>query len=301
MRNPPMQSVRRRLKLTMMLRTTTYLLQICVLLVFSMRVSAEAICHVAEAPLGAVEIGADQPLFRDCPKLADLDLTGHADNHKYYGGVWFGKPKGESFYEAADDALIIKKGGELTTVKMTSYRGRFPLMSGAKPFYIEVQAAISSNDRDNFPAIWLMPIEHNLRLDDVYPPDPDGFERWFELDIDEGGFGPGGHHTAISWWGKWPNYQKLQNPKPTSKEPLDRTQPNVFGVSYDPKTLTVRWWLNGRKVLEAGPPYVPEVARLQNFYLIVSAQSHRNISDYQLKFMGVRAFVGESGTAENFR
>lgn len=260
-----------------------------------------SICEDGSVPLAAMEIGAVWPLFRDCPQLAYLDFTGHTDNCKYYGGVWFGKPKGEIFFEAADDGLIIKRGGALTTVKMSSHPGFFPLMSGAKPFYIEVQAAISSNDRDNFPAIWLMPIEHNLRLDDVYSPDPSGFERWFELDIDEGGFGPGGHHTAISWWGKWPNYQKLQNPKPTSKEPLDRTRPNVFGVSYDPRTLTVRWWLNGRKVLEVGPPYVPDVARLQNFYLIVSAQSHRNISDYQLKFMGVRAFVGDSDDVENSR
>ncbi len=45
-------------------------------------------------------------------------------------------------------------------------------------------------------------------------------------------------------------------------------------------------------MLEAGPPYVPEIARRQNFYLIVSAQSHKNVSHYQMKFMGVRAFVG---------
>lgn len=250
------------------------------------------ICNDSTTPKGATEIGADQLLFRNCPRIADLDFTGMADGQKYYGGLWFGKPKGLDFYEAADDGLILKRGGALTTVKMSSYPGYFPLLSGAQPFYIEVQASTSSNDRDNFPAIWLMPVEHNLRHDDVYAPDPKGFERWFELDIDEGGFGPGGHHTALSWSGKWPNYQKIQNPNPTSKVPLDRTKPNVFGVSYSPESLTVRWWLNGQMVLEAGPPYVPEIARRQNFYLIVSAQSHKNVSIYQMKFMGVRAFVG---------
>jgi len=257
------------------------------------------ICKDAMTPKGAMEIEASRLLFQDCPQIADLDFTGKADGKKYYSGVWFGKPKDTSFYEQAGNGLIIKRGANVAMVKMNSYRGHFPLLKGDRPFYIEAQVAISSNDRDNFPAVWLMPIEHNLRLEDVYEPDPPGYERWFELDIDEGGFGPGGHHTAISWEGKWPNYKKIQNPNPTSKVPLDRTQPNVFGVSYEPETLTVRWWLNGKKVLEATRPFVPEIARRQHFYLIVSAQSHKNISDYQLKLMGVRAFVGEPMAAPN--
>ncbi|HEX5738863.1 MAG TPA: hypothetical protein VFY22_10155 [Hydrogenophaga sp.] len=257
--------------------------------------SGQTICTDGATPAGAAQVGAHQLVIQDCPKLADVDFTGRADGRKYYNGLYFTKPRDRSLYEQAPDGLVLKRGGVVATVKMTSHPGLFPLLSGAQPFYIEAQVATSSNDPDNFPAIWLLPIEHNLRLEDVYPPDPKGFERWFELDIDEGGFGPGSHHTAISWSGKWPNYKKIQNPNPTSKVPLDRTQPNVFGVSYDPATLTVRWWLNGQQVLEAGPPAVPEVARRQNFYLIVSAQSHRNISDYQMKFMGVRAYVGAAG------
>ena len=252
------------------------------------------ICKDTTTPAGAAEVAAHLPLFRDCPRLEDMDFTGKADGAKYYNGLWFDKPKDRSLYASAHDGLVIRKGGSLATVKLSSHPGRFPLLSGARPFYIEAQIATSSNDRDNFPAVWLMPIEHNLRLEDVYAPDPHGFERWFELDIDEGGFGPGGHHTAISWSGIWPNYKKIQNPNPTSKVPLDRTQPNVFGVSYSPDTLTVRWWLNGQPVLEATQPFVPEIARRQNFYLIVSAQSHKNISHYQMKLLGVRAFVGDA-------
>ncbi len=252
------------------------------------------ICQDPAPPQGATQVGALRPLFRDCPRIDDVDFTGRADGRKYYNGLYFTRPRDRSLYEPADDGVVLRKGGVLATAKMTSHPGHFPLLSGARPFYIEAQAATSSNHRDNFPAIWLMPIEHNLRMEDVYPPDPKGYERWFELDIDEGGFGPGGHHTAISWSGIYPHYKKIQNPNPTSKVPLDRTQPNVFGVSYSPDTLTVRWWLNGRQVLEASHPYVPEIARRQNFYLIVSAQSHRNISDYQMKFLGVRAFVGDA-------
>lgn len=254
------------------------------------------ICKDAATPEGATQVGALQPLFRDCPRLDDVDFTGRADGRKYYSGVYSTphQPKDRSLYAQADDGVVMQRGGVLSTVKMTAHPGQFPLLSGARPFYIEAQVATSSNHKDNFPAIWLMPIEHNLRMEDVYEGDPKSFERWFELDIDEGGFGPGGHHTAISWSGIWPNYKKIQNPNPTSKVPLDRTQPNVFGVSYSPDTLTVRWWLNGKQVLEAAHPHVPEIARRQNFYLIVSAQSHKNISHYQMKLMGVRAFVGDA-------
>lgn len=252
------------------------------------------ICKDAGTPPGATEVGALQPLFRDCPRVDDVDFTGRADGHKYYNGLYFTPPKDKSLYGQADDGVVMQRGGVMATAKMTSQAGQFPLLSGTRPFYIEAQVATSSNHRDNFPAIWLMPIEHNRRMEDVYEPDPKGFERWFELDIDEGGFGPGGHHTAIAWSGIWPNYTKIQNPNATSKIPLDRTRPNVFGVSYSPDSLTVRWWLNGKQVLEASHPHVPEIARRQNFYLIVSAQSHKNISHYQMKLMGVRAFVGEA-------
>jgi hypothetical protein len=275
--------------------TTRGLLAASCLLLLSQgaQASDHLICEDASTPAGATQVGATQALFRDCPKLSDIDFTGRANAHKYYAGLYFTQPKDKRLYTQADDGIVMQRGGAVATVKMNSQPGGLPLLSGARPFYIEAQVATSSNHRDNFPAVWLMPIEHNLRMEDVYPGDPKSFERWFELDIDEGGFGPGSHHTAISWTGIYPNYQKIQNPNPTSKVALDRTQPNVFGVSYSPKDLTVRWWVNGEQVLEASHPYVPEIARLQNFYLIVSAQSHKNISQYDMKFMGVRAYVGE--------
>jgi hypothetical protein len=272
----------------------TWLLAFCACLLMSEAARAEGlICEDPAPPPGATQVGATVTAFRDCPRLDEVDFTGRAAGRKYHAGLYFTPVKDRALYRQAEDGLVMQRGGAVATVRMDSRPGQFPLLSGARPFYIEAQVTTSSNHRDNFPAVWLMPIEHNLRMEDVYPPDPKSFERWFELDIDEGGFGPGSHHTAISWTGIYPNYQKIQNPNPTSQVPLDRTQPNVFGVSYSPDDLTVRWWVNGRQVLEAAHPYVPEIARRQNFYLIVSAQSHKNISQYEMKLMGVRAFVGE--------
>ena len=274
--------------------TTQALAALCLAWPAWSQANDDLICKDASTPPGATQVGALQPAFRDCPQVADIEFNGRAAGRKYYNGLYFTKPKDSALYAQADDGVVMNKGGVMSTARMTSHPGQFPLLSGARPFYVEAQVATSSNERDNFPAVWLMPIEHNLRMEDVYEGDPKSFERWFELDIDEGGFGPGGHNTAISWTGIFPNYKKIQNPNPTSNVPLDRTRPNVFGVSYSPDTLTVRWWLNGVQVNEATQPFVPEIARRQNFYLILSAQSHKNISDYQMKVMGVRAFVGDA-------
>lgn len=52
-----------------------------------------------------------------------------------------------------------------------------------------------------------------------------------ELDVDEGGFGPGLTGTVHSSEGVWPKYKHLQNPNNVRKEPLDRSkqkeQPDV--------------------------------------------------------------------------
>jgi hypothetical protein len=43
-------------------------------------------------------------------------------------------------------------------------------------------------------------------------PDSPGFERWMELDVDEGGFGPGLLGTVHSWSGIAPNYTNISGP-----------------------------------------------------------------------------------------
>ena len=70
----------------------------------------QMICREDAVPAGAAEVHANQLLFRDCPQIGDLDFMGKTDGKKYYSGVWFGKPNDQSFYEQADDGLLIKRG-----------------------------------------------------------------------------------------------------------------------------------------------------------------------------------------------
>ncbi len=113
-----------------------------------------------------------------------------------------------------------------------------------------------------------------------------------ELDVDEGGFGPGLTGTVHSSCGIYEQgWQHIQNPNNVSRVALDRTKKHIFGVSYDPRSQSVTWWVDGAKQMSAGSPYVPEVGAKQNFYLIISAQTHGKQKPYSLFVGGVRAYV----------
>jgi hypothetical protein len=73
--------------------------------------------------------------------------------------------------------------------------------------------------------------------------------------------------------------------------PLDRSRIHTFGASYDPARQKVTWWLDGKEQMSAGAPYVPAVAARQNFYLILSGQSHGAQKPHDTFIHGVRAYV----------
>lgn len=49
--------------------------------------------------------------------------------------------------------------------------------------------------------------------------------------------------------------------------------------------------VDGKKQMSASGECVPEVARKQNFYIILSAQTHGKNEDYTMFISGVRAYV----------
>lgn len=243
-------------------------------------------------PQGAVSVNATDLQYSFCPSIEDISMSGKGVA-KLYNGLYFTGPRDASLYEMDGDNLVLNLKGAIAAIQTTGDSGALPLLNGSKPFYIAVKASLSENDSDHWPAIWLMPIEHTQKFQDVYDSSRPGFEEWLEVDIDEGGFGPGSHNTAISWQGKWPNYTKIQNPSTTSKVALDRTEPHTFGVSYNPSTLTIQWWLDDQLINTATSPYVPKVALKQNFYLILSAQSHKLQKPYKFKIYEINAYSGK--------
>jgi hypothetical protein len=246
-------------------------------------------------PPGAAALGYVKCVINEKPTAADV-APGRNGDYKWFSGQWWSSKKPPlGKYSTRDGVLVLSLGGDLVSVPHDFSTGKLPLLLGRDGFYVEFEYWLSDVDPDHFPAVWLMPAEHNGARQDRYGGDPPDYERWMELDIDEGGFGPGLTGTVHSHYGIYEQkYQHIQSPNNVSRVALDRTKKHTFGASYDPRSQTVTWWVDGVKQMSAGSPYVPEVGARQSFYLIVSAQSHGKQKPYSLFVGGVRAYVPPS-------
>jgi hypothetical protein len=241
-------------------------------------------------PPGAAALGYTMCVINEHPTAADI-APGTNGNYKWFDGQWWETPPATTNYSTVSNALVLSLGGDLVSTPRDFSTGALPTLPGTNGFYVEFDEQLSDNNPDHWPAVWLMPVEHNAQQKDVYPGDPPGYERWMELDVDEGGWGPGLLGTVHSWTGIWPNYSSIFNPNDRSSIPLDRSKKHTFGASYNPTNQTVAWWVDGVYQMSATAPYVPAVADEQHFYLILSAQSITNNIPYTMTVSGVRAYL----------
>ncbi len=244
-------------------------------------------------PPGALFCGCTRLVINDKPNAKEVSPTGNG-LYSWYSGEWYMSPKPAiNLYKTEHGVLAIQLGGTLVSTPNTWSSGRLPLLSGAHSFYVEFRVWLSDNNGDHWPAVWLMPAEHNAnRLADHYVSDPPGVEQWMELDVDEGGFGPGLTGTVHSWrWSPKRHYLNNQNPNNELVTPINRANSHWFGCSYNSKKATVTWWLDNRQQMSAGAPYVPHIATDQHFYLILDAASHGKNIPYTMYVSQVRAFV----------
>jgi hypothetical protein len=251
-------------------------------------------------PPGAAALGYTKCILDEHPTAADI-APGKNGDHKWFSGQWWaGEGPSLDHYRTQDGLLVLALGGDLVSTSRDFSGGRLPLLPGPDGFHVEFEVQLSDNDADHWPAVWLMPAEHNGRQEDHYEGDPAGYERFMEFDIDEGGFGPGltgTVHSTSGIWSKEHGYpEHVQNPNNVSTVPLDRSQWHTFGGSYDPKQQKVTWWVDGVEQMSAGAPYVPEVAAKQHFYLIISNQTHGAKKPYDMFVRGVRAYVPPGST-----
>ena len=249
-------------------------------------------------PPGAAALGYTKCLINERPTAADV-APGKTGDYKWFSGQWYSGRNAPSLdhYSTVDGVLALKLGGDLVSAPLDFSPGKLPLLPGADGFYVEFDVRLSDADPDHWPAVWLMPAEHNGKQQDHYDPDPPGYERFMEFDIDEGGFGPGltgTVHSTEGVWQKGKGYpQHVQNPNNVVNKPLDRSQVHTFGGSYDPRTQKVTWWLDGVEQMSATAPYVPAVAAKQHFYLILSCQTHGQKKEHTMFVSGVRAWTRE--------
>jgi len=248
----------------------------------------------AQVPPGAAALGYSKCILNERPAVADI-APGKNGDFKWFSGQWYSsEAPSADHYTMSEGVLALSLGGDLVSTSRDFSGGKLPLLPGADGFYVEFEVRLSGNDPDYWPAVWLMPAEHSGKQEDHYEGDPAGFERWMELDVDEGGFGPGLTGTVHSWTGIWhgnPDYARVMNHNNVLQTPLDRSQRHVFGASFDPVKMQVTWWVDGVQQIVASGDCVPEIAKKQHFYLIMGAQTHGAKKPYQMFISGVRAYV----------
>jgi hypothetical protein len=251
-------------------------------------------CPNMAPPAGAKHLGFTHKVFCVAPTTDDISVSPTVPNN-LYSGHWFSRSPIPKSMFSNEQGLVLEPGAVVTTETTKSGPGQLPLLPASSGFYVEFQERISENDPDHWPAVWLMPQEHNATQSDHLAGDPPKYERWMELDVDEGGINKTGHHGAvISWSGIYPHYEHENGSNdPVSSPPMDRTQWHIFGLGYDPDHTTITWWLDGVQVGKtASTANVPAVVKNHHYYLIMSNQTHGANRPYK---MYIRYFAVWSG------
>ena len=236
-------------------------------------------------PPGAAALGYTHQVIYLHPTTDDIAYD-NSSGKNLYSGDWYDPVKPASTYSMTDGILTMNLGGVLNTQSRRSKPGALPLLLGSKGFYVEFAVKLSDNDPDHFPAVWAMPEEHNAAQEDHQPGDPPHYERWMELDVNEGGLGTnldGAFRGAvINWWGIYPHYErKVFNN--IDRSPIDMTVEHIFGASYDPVGRQVTWWLDGVNKGSQSTASFPSIINSYHYYLIMNAASRGAKLPYQMQ------------------
>jgi hypothetical protein len=245
-------------------------------------------------PPGAAALGYTKCVINDSPTAAEI-APGYYGNYDWFRGRGANTNQISSItnYSTVSNALTLNFTGtslDLETMQHDASAGALPVLAGSNGFYVEFDIQLSDNGSDHWACVWLMPVEA-ANGTCCYPPDPAGYWRWMELDVQESGWDKGLLGTIHYWTGIAPHQTSTYNPNNVDPTPLDMSQKHTFGGSYDPVQQQVAWWVDGVQQMSAGSPYVPAVAALQHFYLILSTYSHGLNVPYSMYVSGVRAYV----------
>jgi hypothetical protein len=265
--------------------------------------------YLVIVPPGAAALGYTNQVINEHPTAADIAPSNAQNgNYKWFNGPVWGSQPSMSLYSTTNGDLTINydaktsHGGCLIGTPRDLSQGALPLLDGAKGFYIEFETRLSDNDPHHWPVVWVMPLEHcggnGHAARDFYAGDSAGYERWMELDVDEGGLAKSAGAamtSAISWTGIFNQggYTAVTANNWSTGEALDRTQVHTFGASYDPVTRQVTSWIDGVEQWQTpvNSSSVPAIAAQQLFYPILSAQHHGADLPYSMYVSGVRAYV----------
>lgn len=266
---------------------------------------------MSKFPKGASDLNYNTKVIDFAPTVNNI-APGRDGAYALFDGMFYSStPPNKNPYYMDNGALVIPMGNGLCTQTRDSTAGTLPYLSGATGFYVEFEVHLSDNNPDYWPAVWLMPTEHNLAVPqgDVYPGDPAHYERWMELDIDEGGFTPTTLSSVVDWQGVFdPKNNQYWRDYPVDTVPgnivtntvntpsgivspvtyLDRTQPHRFGASFDPVTVSCRFYLDDMLIFKCA---APPIGLKQHFYMIANANTHGQNLNYAMYLHNIRAYT----------
>ena len=253
------------------------------------KVKPVAAADVAKAvPDGAAAYGFTKCVIdetRITPDDISMDRAKPDYSKKWFNGYFYGRNvPSPDLYSVTNGVLNMHSSSYFMSAPYRMDRkGALPVLSGKDGFYAECTMSYSRNDRKYTGAFWFFPtckLQHGTD------------SPWFlEIDVDEAKFGPGLSGTVHNMGQAKPFH--MQNWNNVRPEAIDRRIPHTVGAAYDPKTLTVSWWLNGKFSHRSEPPFIPTVARDLEYFLIVEAEKRWIYPDYDCQIHSIKAYVPE--------
>ena len=248
--------------------------------------------NIRDVPNGAAAYGFTKAAIletRLAPDDISMDIK-HPDlSKKWFNGWWWETkncPPPEK-YTLEDGVLSMRCTSHFMSAPYRyGQNGALPNLPGKDGFYIECTMEYSSNEQ-NRGGFWLMP---TAKLNGG-PRSPNF--HFMELDVDEVAFGPGLSGSVHNMGFVMGDFH-IQNWNNVRPESLRRDVPVAYGAAYDPKSCTVTWWLNGKYQMMTKAPYVPQVLKQLDHFLLVQANASRKGQDYTCKIHSVKAYVPES-------
>ena len=246
-----------------------------------------------DLPAGATALGYTRQLFYDEPQLTEVSTTDLDSTSKWYPGSFSDHVSRNvtrlELLSMENSQLAIGLGGGITSETHASTVGAIPFLSGAQGFYVEIAMRLSSNDSDHFTGLFLQTVEHDLAKHDHLATDPAGFERWTEIDLSEAGYGPGSLSSVMNWSGIYPHYDPHVFNNYGQEAALDWTQEHRYGVSYDPGTNELQYYIDDVPTFKASPPN--SVIKLFHYYVVIEASSHGSHTPYDMFIRYVKAYT----------
>jgi hypothetical protein len=244
-------------------------------------------------PVGATKLGYTKQVFYNEPTMSDVSDTDEDSTSKWYPGSFTASVAHNvaalEYITEKNSELSIALGGSVNSETHAAKAGALPYLNGATGFYVEFGMHLSSNDSDHFTGLFLQTAEHNLQKDDHLSTDPKSFERWTEIDVSEAGYGPGSLATVINWWGIYPHYNRQIWNNYGLDEAIDWTQEHRFGLSYDPATNTLQWYIDDVPTWKSNPP--DSVIKKFHYYIVMEASSHGSHKPYDMYIHYVTAYT----------